>query len=371
MVRMPAAFLICFCLIATGCDDASVTPDPVLDTGITTPDMGVEDVAADLGPESKCLKVDISDDANAFADDVSIEYFAKITQNVETKPRELSLLFERYNDTLYEGTFDLSEGADANFGTCAHCVFVLTDTAARAYFADRGTLVSNSDPYSRRLDVEVSGLRLVEVSVDPETRESTVIEDGACIEVSDFAIDRTFPPADWTCPSDNYGNGVSCDCECGAWDPDCGGQSSCPPNDPLCSGIVEFLPTVGCEETEICTVDPVRRETACTATCDWAGRVGCAAGACVFDFGVGDGDLCISDPMRVIADTMFGEACPQNGLQILCNVVDGFAQGYCSPNNVCSPVCTENSECTVAGETCRTFRFDGGLGYCGPEPTDG
>ena len=32
------------------------------------------------------------------------------------------------------------------------------------------------------------------------------------------------PPREWFCPSVLYGDGVGCDCGCGAVDPDCGGE---------------------------------------------------------------------------------------------------------------------------------------------------
>ena len=220
-------------------------------------DAGV-DAQADVpngqvdGGPSGCIKVSIEDAFQGYLDDVSAEYRTRITPTLPGNGNELSTLFERYNDAVYEGSFELGQGADANFGTCAHCAVVLTADPERAFFATAGTMVLNKDPFSRELDIALMGLRLAEVTVNPETRESTLVPGGACVEVADFAKQGVFPPSEWTCP-----------------------------------------------------------------------------------------------------------------------LVDGFAQGYCGPNNICRSVCDEQADCTVAGETCRFFSIDETLGYCGPEPTDG
>jgi hypothetical protein len=322
---------------------------------------------------SGCLQVEISATmSEAFLDGPVVEYSLEASPAIEGEVRLLSILFERYMTATYVGTFELGTGADDNFGTCAHCLYIRTDTRDRAFFADRGTLVSNSDPYSRRIDLSVSDLRLIEVEVDEETRSSTPVEDGLCIEVADFSHEGVYPPQSWTCPAENYGNGQACNCECGAFDPDCS-TSSCLPGDPACSGGPgESLPIVGCEAEEVCVIDPLNQQTMCAETCDWAARTGCTGTAtCVFDSGAGDGDLCLSDNTRVLSGIEVGESCPITGLQSVCDVNEGFAEGYCGPNNVCRSVCESDADCTDADHTCRKFAQDDGLGYCGPVPTDG
>lgn len=333
------------------------------------------DAAPDTGEESPCLQVATRDAFRVgIADDVSIEYFAVTDPAVEGKTRDLSLLFEPYNDAQYIGTFELGTGVNANFGDCHHCIFMRSDARERAFFADRGTLVSNTNPFSRQLDIQVTNLRLAEVEVDPLTRESTPVENGICIEVADFSHQGAFPPDEWTCAPMNYNNGVACDCECGAYDPDCAAGSGvdCLPGDPTCTPPgPDPLPVAGCEASEVCAFDPLNGATSCFAPCDYLGRTGCTTGTCVFDLGVGDGDLCIDAMERVAPTVALGEPCPTTNYQVVCNVVDGFAEGYCGPDNICRPVCQDDAECTVAGETCRKFVFEGALGYCGPEPIDG
>ena len=41
---------------------------------------------------------------------------------------------------------------------------------------------------------------------------------------NECATERPDPPREWFCPSVLYGDGVGCDCGCGAVDPDCGGE---------------------------------------------------------------------------------------------------------------------------------------------------
>ncbi|WP_230467509.1 hypothetical protein [Lujinxingia vulgaris] len=356
----------------TGAPDTEAPDTEAPDTDTSDADADAPDADADA-PDADCIQVEASPNfAVNFADGASIEYWTDASPQVEGQARKLSLLFERYMEASYEGTFELGpETANANFGNCPHCVFMRGDTAATAYFADRGTIVSNTDVFSRRLDIAVTNLRLIEVSVDPETRESTPIEDGTCIEVADFTRQGVYPPDEWTCLAEVYDSGEFCDCECGAYDPDCATIPDCLPGMPGCEPVEE-LPVAGCEEAEVCVVEPISQSTACVETCNWSADEGCAAGTCVFDFGTGNGDICIDDPERFAADTAIGEDCPSDsGLQLVCAVEAGFARGYCDYDNVCRPVCADDSECTVERETCIKFADPAGLGFCGVDPFAG
>ena len=249
--------------------------------------------------------------------------------------------------------------------------------AGRGYFADRGTLTTREDPYGRQLDMTLEDVRLVEVMIDGLTRESTPIEGGACVELEDVTVQAgPFPPSGWACDDALYDDGEACHCECGAYDPDCDAAiTECPPFDPSCEPT-EALPIADCDAGDVCALDPTTgpigaAQTRCTATCDWAGAEACEAGVCVYDIGSGEGDTCW-EPGDRIAEARVGEPCDAGlAVQQVCDVQDGFAQGYCGPENQCRPLCTSDEDCPTAGETCRTFAFDGDLGYCGPEPVDG
>lgn len=381
MTKLAPTLIAFATLLICGCNDGK---RPVAVDNNNEPDQGdasapdavsTDDVTADISNDadasvSDCTQVSVSDVFFVeHDDDVSIEYGTALTPAIAGAMRTLELLFERYNDTLYEGTFELGIGPDANFGTCAHCLYIRGDNPERAFFTDRGTLTLAQDPYTRKLDVTVTNLRLVAVGVDPFTRESAVIPDGECIEVADFSHRESFPVDGWTCAPEAYGDGETCNCNCGAYDTDCGGPVECLPGGPPCTPR-DALPAADCAAEELCVFEPISTGTQCTATCDWVARTPCAMGTCAFDFGV-DADLCLTDARRFAPTVGIGEDCPPNGLQLLCNVVGGFAEGYCDPNNVCRPICMTDDECPEPDQTCRHFRIPGTLGYCGPEPTDG
>lgn len=357
-------------------DDASDVDDSEDAADVAAED--VADVQKDTEPDAGgCLQVQIgSTVTETFSDSVSIEYSTEATPRVEGEVRMLSVLFEKYNDMEYTGEFTLGPGTiDENFGNCQHCVYMRTDVRERAYFADRGTLKVNSHPFSRIWDVEVSNLRLIEVEVDPVTRASTPIPDGKCIEVADYTQQGTYPPPGWTCPASSYRDNTACNCGCGDWDPDCGAAgNSCLPGDNSCpDGPDQVLPVVGCGTDQECVFEPVNRLMECADKCDWDGDVRCATGVCVFDFGPTDNDICIKDPQRIAPTVGIGEDCPSTGYQVMCNVQNGAAQGYCGPTNKCRSLCTSDADCTDPEHVCLIFEPPNGtLGYCGlqnpPDP---
>lgn len=378
------ALLACSTVIFVGCSGDAENNEPA-PTNQSTPDAGPSDSGdLDATTDPDASESDSGEDAGevscttatieglwelTYADDVSIEYSANVSPDIEGDSRQLSLLFERYSPIPDVGSFDLSMGSNDNFGTCPRCLFVRTDGPERAYFQAEGTLESGVDPYGRRLDITVSNLRLIEVEVDGTTRESTPIEGGRCIEFETFSTEGVYPPSTWTCNPQNYNDDTNCDCSCGAVDPDCGIQQ-CALGDTSCDMEPTELPVVGCNADQVCAFDPATFSTECVEPCDWNAQEGCTNGTCVFDFGTGDGDLCITDALRVAPAVQVGEDCPDTAFQIVCDVSNGFAQGYCGPNGVCRSVCTDDAECTEDGHTCRAFTVEDPLGYCGPVPVD-
>ncbi len=334
------------------------------------PDSGEPDADDETdAPPKECTQIEVSPDwAIAGQDDVSIAYRSVISPILDNQFGLLTLLFERYNPGPDVGTFELGTGQDDNYGTCAHCVVLPGPDPTRAYFADRGTLELRADPYRRRLEASLTNVRLVEVEVDGFTRASTPIPDGNCVEVPDIEISALFPRPGWNCPLSQYDDGELCHCECGAIDPDCNPTSDCFPLDPDCP-TPEPLPVAECSGEQVCNFDPELETTACTETCDWAGRTPCAQGTCIFDTGF-DADLCIDSDNRLDEATI-GQPCRVSNFQKFCNVDNGFALGYCGPNDVCRSVCDDDAQCTEPDHTCRRFVGLEGLGYCGPEPEDG
>ncbi len=366
------------------CDQDTVEPEPDL---ATLEDMGgageqdqpadmVLDMKPDAGPSLCDTTVEVQGDfLLSYSDGVSVEYEVSISPSVDQDTTKLTLLFERYSPFADIGTFELGQGADENFGNCAHCLFMKGAGPERAYFASGGTLTTNADPYSRELDVVVQGLTLIPVEVDGQTRASTPIPGEPCVQVEDFSFQKVFPAPGWTCEESRYLDGQHCDCECGAIDPDCNGPS-CLPGDQACLDSYTPLPVVGCEASEQCLFDPETMGSICTASCDWQARTGCAdAGStCLYDQGSGDGDTCVESSVRFV-DRTIGERCVEEGqegiFQLYCAVdAEGFAMGYCDPIDVCRSICKDDSECSEPGHTCRFFLNEEGLGYCGPEPPE-
>ncbi|MFT6629834.1 MAG: hypothetical protein ACJA1R_003117 [Flavobacteriales bacterium] len=349
-------------------EDVLLDIDAEEDIQADAPDVE-QDVEQDV--VEGCVQVSITGDwAIERDDDVSIGYKTTVAPPVDGGFLELTLLFERYSIEQDIGIFDLSEGQDANYGGCAHCVVMRSAANLNVYYAAEGQLEALEDPYNRSYRANMTGLRLVESTISRETRESTPVPGGGCVEIADFQLDVAFAANGWTCAPEAYNDDETCNCECGAWDPDCNVVTECPPFDPSCE-LQDELPLAGCEEGLTCEFDPISFAGSCTEGCNWDAREGCAEGICIYEFGTGDGPICVSDEERV-SDVAIGDFCTVSDLQQFCAIDDGFSTGYCGPANVCRPVCASNDACNEAGETCRFFRFEGeGLGYCGPEPGDG
>lgn len=132
---------------------------------------------------------------------------------------------ELYDDTL-TGSFDLTDGDDANYATCLNCFLVYQDidqaAGSATFFFQAGGTVDYGASVPPLVAGSVTDLTLVEVTIDPETFESAPVPGGACLHVASLDFDIQ-APKDWTCAVDqwNGGAGNGCDCECGAHDPDC------------------------------------------------------------------------------------------------------------------------------------------------------
>lgn len=369
-------------LFSLACDDNEILNKK--DTGV---DLSTADVIAPKADTAistdmdnrKCIQLSVSEFKFAFEDDVSVQIESKnLTPENATNYSPLSILFERHTFGPDIGTFDLSAPLDNNFGDCSHCVYMRGPDSKKVLYADRGTLIINKDPNHRVIDLEVKGLRLVESDVGIG-RVTTEIENGVCVEVADFVVNNKFVPKGWLCGADKYADGEFCDCACGGnrKDPDCLGDPFCRPG--KCDETKE-LPIRDCAANQYCgskkldNCDIVQQCTTpvCITECDWENKQGCQAGVCVFDYG--NPSSCVSED-EISANVKFGERCTT---QNVCNVVDGFATGYCNEIrldngqdvNVCRPLCKQDTECTEDGETCRILVTEGGLGFCGPMPPE-
>ena len=84
------------------------------------------------------------------------------------------------------GTYDLGSGNNANYATCTECVLVhsdFVDETYKTFFQESGTIVVKSYNETSKIIEGTISARLVEVTMDDNTLESTPVPDGACFEI--------------------------------------------------------------------------------------------------------------------------------------------------------------------------------------------
>lgn len=348
-------------------DDSSPRTDAGPDT---TVDSGAADAAADVAssdvvssdtpdaPEG-CVQANIVSWRLDREEDVRVGYEATLDQQVDGATVSLLLWFERYNDTEYTGVVDFSVAPDDNFGTCARCAWAQSLTRPDlTFYAESGQINLRRDPFLRTLDVSGESLRLVQVTLD-ETRVSTPVEDGFCLEIANFDTESTFVTEGWTCDNALYNDGM-CHCDCGAFDPDCSAEFPNPPPVP-----------VDCDDTEICGYNLATDGPACLTRCDIDEANSCGEGICIVDTSFDGVDRCATES-SVVSDVALGELCDGPvGLQLYCNVVDGGTQGYCDDARICRLVCESDADCEGTGFDCLRFAAEDGRGFCGTFGKDG
>lgn len=297
--------------------------------------------------------------------DVDVRFLAKLDGGDD---QVLNIIFQLVGDAEYTGTFDLAEEPPFGFslGFCPHC-FVVGQLRP-----DRGTLVQNEQPFDRRLDIQVSDLRLVEW--DPETQ--AVVPDGRCVEVADFSVSEQFVPDRWTCDAAKFNDGTECHCSCGDFDPDCSPSIFCNPgsSDPECFAERD---AVDCPMGSVCGSKPdpnfVLSTPMCVETCDFRDRQPCNDGVCVAK-GMSPGE-CLEDRNRfdsAAVDTSCGQ---QGSIIKYCGVdAEGFALGICNDlfdDKLCAKICTADEDCTRPNESCLYFfSKEDGIGFCSKDPPD-
>ncbi|NUO47772.1 MAG: hypothetical protein HOV80_02830 [Polyangiaceae bacterium] len=179
------------------------------------------------GGGSGCIAITPTGFALDQANGSAARYLSIFTPNVDGVEDDLIGL-ELYGDTLDggdPGTFDLTMNGDENYATCARCFRAFVDPEGanpRVFFQSAGTLevASGLTPLDGSIDATVTGLTLIEVTIDPTTFVSTPVPGGDCFEIATADV-QVGPPAGWTCNLANYGTNDGCDCGCGVVDPDC------------------------------------------------------------------------------------------------------------------------------------------------------
>ena len=362
---LKTASLVLGAMCVLGCNDK----EPVVDASVE-PQSDVQ-VDTQDGSQSGCEQRTVKDVKFLGTTDIDIQFQATLEGEDNLT---MAIVYQFVSEATYMGTYDLSQEPPYGFGLgfCAHCFAMSYEDAPLR--PDRGTLVQNVHPFSRKLDIEVSNLRFIEWDIDTRA----VKPDGKCIEIADFTVNEQFVAARWTCEAEKYNDGSECHCACGDFDPDCSASPLCTleSQDPECT---RDRTAVDCLDGTVCgnNLDPNPQLWApqCVSTCDWRARTPCAAGACVAK-GMATGQ-CI-DQEEIFDDATLDMPCSNPGNLVKhCAVdADGFALGICNdlfPEYLCSRICTSDDECPKNDETCMYFfNKEDGIGFCSkPAPDDG
>ncbi len=93
---------------------------------------------------------------------------------------DYDISFEFYTNTPV-GSYDLSAQNNSNYVNCDQCVLIKNND--KRYFQSEGTVkVISGDAYTPKSNVEITNLKLIEVTLD-DNMESTLVNNGECIEI--------------------------------------------------------------------------------------------------------------------------------------------------------------------------------------------
>jgi hypothetical protein len=160
----------------------------------------------------------------------------------------VKLSFEFYGgiEPSLMGTFDLTQGKQNNYATCAICVRAYSQDAQgnliKEFFQSGGSVTLSEDPLTNQhLVATFSNLQLEEVTIDRNNGfTSTPVANGLCASYGSPSIDHDKVPNAWTCQHPAWEDGTNCDCMCGIVDPDCNASptqtvNGCTNAQPVCS----------------------------------------------------------------------------------------------------------------------------------------
>jgi len=106
------------------------------------------------------------------------------------EPDGISFEFYKTGGIPELGNFSLTTNVNDNYATCEQCILILQDFVAgeptKTFFQSSGNLIVSGDAapgVADQLTLIWSNLTLVEVTIDPNTFESTPVLGGACYDV--------------------------------------------------------------------------------------------------------------------------------------------------------------------------------------------
>ena len=282
------------------------------------------------------------------------------------------------------GAYDLSDGDNVSWASCAQCLRIDLDNGSRVYFQESGTLEVDpgSNPTKGKLESDLVDVRLVEVEIDPETSATTRVEGGDCYEIEDIEI-TSLVVDDWTCATAFYGSGDGCDCGCGVVDPDCrndnapacewcgnpgscgGVGSECPGNiDPENNAMCDVSKAWNCDmalygsggacDCGCGLLDPDCNSDSRASACDTCSEAGSCAEPgtteCVGTIHAVNNAVCTPFPGWTCDPTFYGS---NDGCDCGCGVKDPD----CSGGNMCE-FCTEVGSCAEGETNCDSIDPD-------------
>lgn len=202
-------------------------------TNNNTPDASMQpDAPAADAPRSCTTLEEMNTDFVQYDDANQVLVFAGEGGDVGDG-NALKMSFEFYGgiETSLMGTFDLTQGNQSNYATCAICVRAYSQDAdgniIKEFFQSGGSVTLSEDPLTNQhLIATFTDLQLQEVTVDRDggTFMSTPVAGGLCASYGSPSIDHDKVPNAWTCQHAAYADGAACDCVCGLSDPDCAGH---------------------------------------------------------------------------------------------------------------------------------------------------
>ena len=144
-------------------------------------------------------------------------YYGDIKDNILGDKTERDVfgidLFQTLDGTAVAGSYDLAEGSNKSYLDCTECVRVWQDhdnkNKVKIFFQESGTLVISEVDKNNQIKGTLSA-KLVEVTVDPDTREATPVEGGECIAIENWAFDsdNCVPECDGKICGDNGCGGI-------------------------------------------------------------------------------------------------------------------------------------------------------------------
>lgn len=320
------------------------------------------------GGEAGCPVLDVSLSQIYRFTDARFSVQANVSPGVAGAYRSLAVieLYDAFSSPdlpeLQTGTFDLGAAPDDRYGTCQHCVTVITpdstEIPTRTFFQTAGTIeITKVDPDDWSIVAgQVTGVSLAEVARQEDGTWEAVPE-GGCFQLPSWSFDTT--PV----------NGVPCEKA-----EDCGNtlRQVCSPTTLECAPFeCLFTFDIVCPEDQICLAQVLGENSigACYPACSPL-----SSGACP------DGQDCVAiDPVqkygvcRPRGDGTAGDACSEPDVSTGCETgslcagapaecqktcayltpISGCPDGHvCGLSNVCLP--PASGDPAAVGETCQS-----------------